>query len=245
MGERQTNIIHTLTPYVPAVGCFVASLFEPWGKQSAVLLVSLGIVLLIAAVTVQRKRYSQDKHDDTDDMIACMNIKRHDWLNHIQVMKGYLSLNKHDRLQSYLNHVLNEVEQESCICHLGYTPLSRYLLTHNMLAKDILLDIHIMHGLKVENDRQGERLLNTIKEVEHFLHHTCGTLLGEPLKIGITLAPHEKDIMLYVDLPEQPLLSDELRQADWTAFSKKVSSWNGEVFIERDELAMECTVRIS
>ena len=242
---EQQRTIHAFIPYVPAVGCFVASLVEPWGKMSAVLSVGTGVALLIVAIFVRHNRQNREKRDELDDLIACMNEKRHDLLNHIQVMMGYLSLNKVDRLQPYLKQIMSETKRESNICHLGYSPLSYYLLTHKMLKNDLVLDVHIVQGLKIENDRQGARLLETIQEFENFLRQTCRPLPEQPLKIGMTMASHGNDIFLYIDLPDQPQQNRDLIQADWTSLCRKVSSWDGEVFLDREEPVVECAVRIS
>lgn len=244
MSEKQRTI-HALIPYVPAVGCFLASLFEPGGKIGAVLLVCVGIVLLIAVIVRQQNQQNRCQRDETDALITCMNEKRHDWLNHLQVIMGYLSINRYDRLRPYLKQLMAEIKAESDICHIGYNPLSRYLLTHKMLRKDMLLDVHIVRGLRINNERQGARLLETIQEVERFLHRTCKPLSKEPLKIEITIVPHDHDIMMYVDLPDQPQQNRELMHADWSSLCEKVSSWDGEVFLEREEPAIECAVRIT
>lgn len=245
MKGKRVNVIRIAGLYGIAIGCFVASLFEPWGKQGDVLLVILGTVVLIVAAYGQYKWQNDKANDNADELLSCMNMKRHDWLNHIQVMLGYLSLNKYDRLQAYLQKIMAEAEQESHMCHLGYAPLSHYLLTRPMNKPNVLIDLHIVPDCKVHSERQGERLLNTIREVERLLVQTCRPSAGETLTIGMTLAAHASDIMVYIDIPDQTNVQRELKRGDWTKLCHKVLSQNGEVFLEGEAAVMECTVRIS
>ena len=236
MAEKLKKAFRAFIPYVPAVVCFVASLFGE--KVTAAFLVTTGVVCLTAVVCVQQRRETRDQ----DDWIACLNVKRHDWLNHIQVIRGYLTLKKHDRLQPYLEHIMSEIEQESKMSP-GYSPLSRYLLTRQLL-NDSILHVHIVEGLKIANDGQGERLMKTIQEVESFVRNVYAKIPEPQAKIEMTLAPFEGGIMLYIDFPDHFRLRRALREADWTGLRNKVSSRNGEVFFHKGDLAAACSVRI-
>lgn len=242
-----TRLIQILIVYIVAVCCFITPLYHAWSRQYAGLFVLLGISVLIGAVYLQQRWANYETASQTNDLISSMSVKRHDWLNHIQVMMGYVSLNNQDRLQSYMKRIVDDAEQESYICQLGYAPLTSYLLTHNLLNTQTVLDIHIVSKLTVKNDKQGKQLLNAIREIERLVQKTYSLSAEDsPLKIGITLAAHESDIMLYVDFPDSSKsLQRGIGQQDWATFCKDVLSRNGEVFIEGEQVALECTVRIS
>lgn len=180
MRRKGKRLIRTFAPYVPAVGCFAISAVETARKQWDPLLVILGIGLLIGAIYIQDKRQSSLHEDEGDELIRYMNLKRHDWLNHIQVLMGYLSLNRPDRMQSYLQRLMTEAEQERYISDLGYAPLTHYLLTRRFIHQDIELDIQIIPSLTIKNDRQGERLLQTLREIDAFLQRVSGSPSGIP-----------------------------------------------------------------
>lgn len=242
-----TRLIQIITVYVAAVSCFIVPLYSTWSRQYAGVFVVLGVGMLIVAVYLQQRWANYEAESRTNDLISSISMKRHDWLNHIQVMMGYVSLNKQDRLQSYMKRIVDDAEQESYICHLGYPPLTSYLITHNTLNQQTVLDIHIVPKLTVKNDKQGKQLLNTIREIERLVQKTYDLSAEDsPLKISMTLAQHESDIMLYVDLPDRSTsLKRGAGQQDWATFCKEVLSRNGEVFMEGEQVALECTVRIS
>lgn len=242
------RLIQMLIIYAVAVGCFVIPLYDTWSRQHAGWFVLLGIGVLIGAVYLQQMWANYEQKNQADEFINCLNMKRHDWLNHIQVMMGYVSLNKQDRLQAYVKRVVEDAEQESRINRIGYVPLTCDLLTRHMYNRQIVLDIHIVSEVTIKSDKQGKQLLNTIREIERLVHKTYGPLSNEdpPLRIGITLAAHDADIMLYVDFPDRSsALQRGIGKQDWTTVCKKVLSRNGEVFIEGEQSVLECTVRIS
>lgn len=235
--------IHALIPYVPALGCFTISLIIPQGSRSTGWLISAGIVFLIAAAILKERVWDRKRepHID-DDVVDWLNVKRHDWLNHIQVIAGYLSLKQHDRLRAYLTHVQSEVEQESRICHLGYPPLSRYLLEHCLMKQQgVIFNVYILKKFMIETEQLGERLLKTMKEIEQMVQKSRNTASSEAFIIEMTISPQEKEIVLYIDLPETSRLNGD----DWFALCEKASTKPGKVFFKQGTSATEYTVRIS
>lgn len=236
-GGRMT---HAIILYVSAVICFVASLLHPWGKLGSGLFVGVGIcLLLLAAIRLRRAVAPREESQDLDALMAYINARRHTWINHIQVMTGYVSLQRYDRLQSYLKRIMSETEQENRICRLGYTPLSHYLLTRDV-KRHPALNIHIAKGSKVHNVRQGRRLLKAVQQIENTLLETRPAGRHHSSEPRITLASLGDDIVLYVDLPGGGLSC----QTVFTSLSARLSAFNGKVAVEWEEAASECAVRI-
>ncbi|WP_025027399.1 Spo0B domain-containing protein [Caldalkalibacillus mannanilyticus] len=77
------------------------------------------------------------------EFIEYLKHYRHDWLNHIQIIKGYLSLGKMDQAQKFLDSVIVNSHYESKISQLGDVDLSYFLLTYNWTQEKIMLDIEI------------------------------------------------------------------------------------------------------
>jgi stage 0 sporulation protein B (sporulation initiation phosphotransferase) len=76
-----------------------------------------------------------------EDFIHYLKHYRHDWLNHIQIIKGYLSLEKIEQAQKFLDQVIVDTHYESKISQLGDTDLSYFLLTFNWRQDKVVLDI--------------------------------------------------------------------------------------------------------
>src|SRR5690606_26969277 len=56
-------------------------------------------------------------------LINVINHLRHDWMNDIQVLYGYLRLNKQDKCLDYMEIIKQKAAQESLISRLGVTEL--------------------------------------------------------------------------------------------------------------------------
>ena len=83
--------------------------------------------------------YSKEKQE----FLNCLKHYRHDWLNHIQIIKGYLSLDKAEKAQKYLDQVIIQAHYESKISQLGDTDLAYFLLTYNWVQDKLMLDVEI------------------------------------------------------------------------------------------------------
>ena len=64
-------------------------------------------------------------------MITVLRHKRHDWMNQIQLIQGYASLGKQDRLMEQLEEVKEEAEQERRLLNSGAPHFSLWLLSFN------------------------------------------------------------------------------------------------------------------
>lgn len=78
-----------------------------------------------------------------NQLIEVINHQRHDWLNHIQVLFGYLKLQKYDLCEEYIYRVIKEANRDTLIARLAHPSLVAYLLSFNALHKEVVLDVEI------------------------------------------------------------------------------------------------------
>lgn len=79
----------------------------------------------------------------TDELLTILNRQRHDWLNHVQVLLGYLHLNRTDQGEAHLKRIAEIAMQESLIARLNNSLLSVFFLTFNALNKEMLLEVDV------------------------------------------------------------------------------------------------------
>lgn len=80
-----------------------------------------------------------------------LNRTRHDWLNHLQVLVGYGKLHEYGKMERYLQRVMEQAARESRLCHLGYPPLTRYLLAcAAQRANNLVVDVAVGAGFSLE-----------------------------------------------------------------------------------------------
>ncbi len=73
--------------------------------------------------------------------IGLLNHYRHDWMNEIQVLFGYVKLKKYEKLESLMEKIRHKVQMESYIAKLGIPDLIVYLLAFQIEVKEITLEI--------------------------------------------------------------------------------------------------------
>lgn len=182
-------------------------------------------------------------YDSAAEYLKLLDYKRHDWLNHLQVIKGYLSMNDYGRLHAYVKRLLDEAERESAIAHLGYPPLSYYLLTHNVFFNDVVWHVHTSEKVKVD-ERQGLRVLKTIEEIGAFLRRERLNGMEEPLNVTLTIAAYGPDVMLYLDWSDQRRVQQLFEDMNWAALAYNIAQWGGQLMLDQEKPSDELAVCI-
>jgi hypothetical protein len=62
-----------------------------------------------------------------EDVIAIVNRHRHDWMNDLQVLFGYIQMNRHDRIKEYIGRLSDKLSRESMVSKLTDPDLVAYL----------------------------------------------------------------------------------------------------------------------
>src|SRR5690606_8892232 len=76
----------------------------------------------------KRVKFKLDKRYEAEDLLDVMNHYRHDWMNDLQVLFGYIQLNKADKLKAYVENLSDKLYRESLVSKLGVSELVAYLL---------------------------------------------------------------------------------------------------------------------
>lgn len=76
-------------------------------------------------------------------MISLFNHYRHDWMNEIQLLFGYIKLKKYDKLDGLMEKIRIKVQTESLVAKLGVPELVVYLFSFQTEAKNVLLNVHM------------------------------------------------------------------------------------------------------
>lgn len=139
--------------------------------------------------------------EQSDVLLKVYNQRRHDWLNHFQVLLGYLKLGRPEQGVAYLERVTEMTCQESTISHINCSRLSVFFLTFNALHNDLLLEVEVdnqvdLSLLEINHDdlfRLVTSIVFTAKE------HLCKDKY-EIKSMLISLAADEQTIQFRFDL---------------------------------------------
>lgn len=179
---------------------------------SSVWLVRL-IFVLIAAISgytylrwkasrsAQSMKAKLDKQtlDSHLEMLNTVNHLRHDWMNDIQVLSGYIQLKKYEHLSPYMDKIKLEMQQESLVSKLGIPSLVAYLLAFRVHSRSIQLEIGLdqevnLQALPIRAQLAAELIKEIIEMFKQF------ALYDEQAEVGV--------LSLEFDVREQDLLLD-------------------------------------
>lgn len=119
------------------------------------------------------------------DLLEVLRVQRHDFLNHLQVILGYLQLKKFDRAQDYLKEVAEELVRAGVIARLDCSEVVKEILAAQLAAdkRGVVLNNRITTGL----DRGVEAPLSVAE------------IIGEMLKTAVKLVETSPCIQGVVD----------------------------------------------
>jgi stage 0 sporulation protein B (sporulation initiation phosphotransferase) len=128
----------------------------------------------------ERMKQEQDHHGN---VLLIVNRLRHDWMNDIQVLFGYIQLKKYDNLAPYMEKIRVSMHRESLLSKLGIPSLVSYIFTFRVQAKAIQLEIGFEQEISLgELPVQAELIYCLVRDtVEIFNAHAA----LQPEEVGV------------------------------------------------------------
>ncbi|KKB34532.1 Spo0B C-terminal domain-containing protein [Bacillus thermotolerans] len=77
-------------------------------------------------------------------VIEVLQHSRHDWMNHIQLIKGFLSLGKIQEAERAIEQTVMQARQEAHVCSLPFPELAEMLVTFNWKKHLFRLDCEVV-----------------------------------------------------------------------------------------------------
>ncbi|MFD1955382.1 Spo0B domain-containing protein [Paenibacillus thailandensis] len=144
--------------------------------------------------------------------IRTLNHHRHDWMNDLQVLYGYIRMQKLDRTIEYVEKIRDKMAQESKIAKLGEPALVNYIQSFRAMTNAIQLCVEVEDGvmlqdLPVDSAKVAESLIDIINAYR-FAAVPTG---GEPSMLTMKLSMDDE--ALYAAFYYQGELSGEQRFA--------------------------------
>ncbi|MGO4184663.1 Spo0B domain-containing protein [Paenibacillus sp. MCAF9] len=144
-----------------------------WPNQ--VWLTAVFLVWLIAVATywirTERKEHAERTARTIQSLqnsaIRTLNHHRHDWMNDLQVVFGYIRLKKLDKAAEYVEKISERMAVESSISKLGVPSLISYIQSFRTISNSLELqivikgDIHL-NEITADADQIAETLIHTI-----------------------------------------------------------------------------------
>lgn len=139
--------------------------------------------------------------EERQKFLTMLSQFRHDWLNHFQVLLGYLKLERYDLCEEYIRRVTNETKNESRVAALGIPSLVIFLLTHNVLHQELKVEVEVpelitLSHLSEAKQRRVSQLIEGV--IETYRLHSVSDR-GQPNTLFLLIQRLEETLYLSIE----------------------------------------------
>ncbi|MEK4850390.1 Spo0B domain-containing protein [Paenibacillus sp. FSL H7-0756] len=128
-----------------------------------------------------------------------LNHHRHDWMNDLQVLYGYIQLGKPDKSVQCVERIKERIALDSRIAKLGVPSLVFYLQSFRTFRSSLELDIQVEEGLQLEDKlspEAGAELTSVIMQTVRAYQYSGITQHGDTRKLELSFSQEGRDILI-------------------------------------------------
>ncbi len=100
-------------------------------------------VVAVSIITYLMFNDDKETKETQSNVVDVVGHFRHESMNHLQVIYGYVTMKKFERIVPFIQKVTDTYHQHSRISQLGPQPLNEYLLTYNAVQTKMKVEIHL------------------------------------------------------------------------------------------------------
>lgn len=134
--------------------------------------------------------------------IKTLNHHRHDWMNDLQILYGYIQLGKHDKLLDCVGRIKERMLIEAKIAKLGIPSLVFYLQSFRTTGSNVELEVNIADDLHLSGRLKQDDTENWVSAiVEAMRAYQYGELppLGESRKLTLSLYEEDGEVVAFFE----------------------------------------------
>jgi len=131
--------------------------------------------------------------------VRTLNHHRHDWMNDLQVLYGYIQLGKSDKTLQTVERIKQSVALDSRVSKIGIPSLVFYIQSFRTHRGNLELDVQVEEGLNLENKLTFEaenELTSIIMQTVRAYQFSGITAQGESAKLKLGLSQDGGDILI-------------------------------------------------
>lgn len=154
-----------------------------------------------------------------EHMMKMINVQRHDWLNHIQVLSGLIKLENYEEVNHYLENIVSLLQNEQLISQLGNTDLILYILSYTSRYPSLVFEVEMAEKINLNDYNISADELSLLMQIlELFALHTIysNDLLPSLL---LTMGKLESKVQFTLDFVGR---LDEQMAPKWNRISKEL-----------------------
>ncbi|MFC4776476.1 Spo0B domain-containing protein [Paenibacillus sp. GCM10023252] len=164
-----------------------------------------GLIIWVAAaaawwIVIERKEHEARMAKlitaSQTSSIRTLNHHRHDWMNDLQVLYGYIRMGKLDRTVDYVEKIRDRMAAESKIARLGVPSLISYIQSFRTLTSSLQLDVIIDDDIALaELPIDSERTADTLIEVINAYRFAVKPSGGEAAVLTLHMKMDDKELL--------------------------------------------------
>ncbi|MEC0241569.1 Spo0B domain-containing protein [Paenibacillus dokdonensis] len=130
--------------------------------------------------------------------IRTLNHHRHDWMNDLQILYGYIQLGKIDKAVHCVERIKERMNQESKISKLGIPSLVFYLQSFRTSNSNLELEIAVDHDMQLDklSPQDGVDLAAVIMQTIRAYQYSGRVSWGDTRKLLLSLRQEGADIIV-------------------------------------------------
>jgi len=133
---------------------------------AAVLAIVATLIWHLAEREARAEEMIQLLREKDQEMMRALSHYRHDWMNDLQVLFGYVSLKKYDKLAPYLERIKSKLGEESHIANVGNASLSLLLMSYRLYSQNFELHVSLHKSVSLNTiPVRPDRLVRIVREV--------------------------------------------------------------------------------
>ncbi|GAB6929366.1 hypothetical protein JCM10914A_33490 [Paenibacillus sp. JCM 10914] len=133
--------------------------------------------------------------------IQTLNHHRHDWMNELQILYGYIQLGKLDKSVACVERIKEQMATESRISKLGIPSLVFYLHSYRTLGTNLQLEVEIVDQVQLEQKvtpSAAESFTDAIIQMVRAFQLSGEATWGEARQLTLTLMEQEQELIVWV-----------------------------------------------
>ena len=181
-----------------------------WRSELWLLLIFMGWTVLAALFWIwcERKEHSWRMERSLNTLqtasIRTLNHHRHDWMNDLQVLFGYIRMNKADKSVQYIEQIRDRMIVESKISKLGIPSLVTFMQSFRTMTHSLQLEVIVEDELNIaELPIDGELAAETIVELMNAYRFAVKPGMGEAAKLTVAFETRREGSFRIVPLRGQ------------------------------------------
>ncbi len=157
------------------------------------------------------------KMTDKKEVLDILQHVRHDWLNKIQLIKGYISLGRLEKAESIIADIIMESQQESRITNLKLPEFAYMLITHNWQGSKFLVEYEVAEQVHKNVEDETSLVLwmrgffQQLESVVHPMYENRLAITVKPLENQNQFLFHFSGKLEQVDIMENWISNSENR----------------------------------